>query len=88
MRTHSRLIALATTYEGELNIDELAARENMSASRLSRLLRLAFLSTALSDAVLDGTMKPIGGRMELAQPSALPACWQDQEKRYLAPPSA
>jgi site-specific DNA recombinase len=78
----------ATLAQGELNVDELAARENMSASRLSRLLRLAFLSPALTDAVLDGTMKPIGGRMELVQPGALPACWREQDKRYLAPARA
>jgi site-specific DNA recombinase len=60
----------------------------MSASRLSRLLRLAFLSPAMTDAVLDGTMKPIGGRMELVQPGALPACWREQDKRYLAPARA
>ena len=75
----------ATLCEGEINIDTLAAREGVTASWLTRVLRLAFLSPAVTEAILDGRTRPGVGRKAMVQPEAVPACWDKQALLYLAP---
>ena len=74
----------ATLAKGEFNVQELAAAENMNPSRLTRVLRLAFLAPAVIEALLDGKAKANIGCVALVQPGAVPASWDTQAERYLA----
>ena len=68
--------------EGTLNIKDLAQREGVTASWMTRTLRLAFLSPALVEQALDGTLNPNVSAGALIQPGAIPADWQEQMTRY------
>ncbi len=69
--------------EGIVRIKELAAREGVSASWMTRVVRLAFLSPAMMDAVLAGSLRgEVDGRA-LIETDAVPGCWKKQGQRFL-----
>ncbi len=72
---------------GEINTSELAKREGVTPSYLTRVVRLAFLAPAVTDAILAGRQRAgvTAGRLTLGEP--LPADWQAQMALLLpAPP--
>jgi hypothetical protein len=69
---------------GEVDIKMLAAREKVSASWITRVLRLAFLSPAVTDALLAGKLRAGVDAAQLTATDAVPACWAEQ-KRMLLP---
>ena len=72
-----------TLQAGELTISELAGQEQVSPAYLTRVLRLAFLSPRVTEAMLKGTLRASidVGALTLAGP--LPACWRDQAAMLL-----
>jgi len=48
-----------------------------------RIVRLAFLSPAVVEAILDGTLRADVGGSALIQPGAIPVCWREQRAIYL-----
>ena len=69
--------------EGEIGVGELAARERISPSYLTRVLRLAFLSPAVVDAVLAGTLRAGVSAKTLTLDAIIPACWDEQRGALL-----
>jgi hypothetical protein len=69
---------------GEVDIKMLAARENVSASWITRVLRLAFLSPAVTDALLAGKLRAGVDAAKLTATNAVPACWAEQERLLMA----
>lgn len=67
--------------QGQLNLSELAGRERVTPSYLTRVLRLAFLSPALTQAILAGRQPHGIDVRSLTHTGALPACWTAQSKR-------
>lgn len=68
---------------GEINTTELAKREGVTPSYLTRVVRLAFLAPAVTDAILAGRQR-LGvtvGRLTLGEP--FPADWQAQKALML-----
>lgn len=69
---------------GKISISELAREEDVSASYITRVVRLSFLSPRVIEAILDGSLSTtIEGRTLLAT-NAVPASWEDQDEQYLA----
>ncbi|MEW9853865.1 hypothetical protein [Novosphingobium sp. M1R2S20] len=87
-RSLSRLLAQAHGYwrelrRGELDIKTLAAREGVSASWITRVLRLAFLAPDITTAILKGAQH---GKLEagaLVSTGAVDPDWSAQRKLYL-----
>ena len=69
--------------EGELNIKQLAAAEGVQASYISRVIRLAFLSPTMVEAVLRGITRAGVDAAALTATDAVPSCWQAQAKLIL-----
>ena len=66
-----------------IDIKTLAGREKVTASWMTRVVRLAFLSPAVTDAILTGRQKAdVEGAMLLA-PGAIDAAWGAQEPQFL-----
>ncbi len=63
---------------GEVNTSTLAKREGVTPSYLTRVVRLAFLAPAVTDAILAGQQRAVvtAGSLTLGDP--LPADWQAQ----------
>ena len=69
--------------EGEMDILNLAQLEGVTASWMTRIVRLAFLAPDVVDAILDGQQH---GRVEaksLCRPNAVPASWEQQAAQLL-----
>ncbi|MEG8040376.1 recombinase family protein [Sphingomonas sp. LR60] len=87
-----RLIAQARRWwavlrAGDINTSELAKREGITPSYLTRVVRLAFLAPDITDAILAGRQR-IGitvGRLTLGEP--LPADWHAQKALMLQAPA-
>ncbi len=72
---------------GEINTTDLAKREGVTPSYLTRVVRLAFLAPAVTDAILGGRQR-LGvtvGRLTLGEP--VPADWQAQKALLLFTPA-
>ena len=66
-----------------IDIKTLASREKVTASWMSRVLRLAFLSPAVIEAILTGRQKAdVDGAMLLAR-GAIDAAWGAQKEQFL-----
>ena len=63
---------------GEIDIKALAAAEGVQASYVTRVVRLAFLSPAVVEAILSGTIRAGADGAALTATDAVPACWQAQ----------
>ncbi len=72
----------AVLAKGEETIKQFAARERVTASWMTRVVRLAFLAPALVEAVLDGGRPIALDAVALVGTDAVPAAWAEQVKRY------
>lgn len=70
--------------KGELDIATLSKNEGVTASWMTRVVRLAFLSPAVVEAALDGKLRAGISSKDFVATGAVPACWQAQAARYLA----
>ena len=73
----------ATLREGELDIKRLAAVEGVQAAYVSRVVRLAFLSPAVVEAMLRGSLRAGVDAAALTATDAVPACWREQARVML-----
>jgi hypothetical protein len=64
------------------SIDELAAAEKIDGSYVSRVLRLAYLSPTIVEAILAGSHPPELTAKDLLKP--FPMDWREQENNLLA----
>lgn len=70
-------------YDGTYaTIEDLAAAEKINPSYVSRILRLAYLSPVVVQAILDGKHPAWLTMRHLLEP--FPADWKQQEKKLLA----
>lgn len=65
---------------GEIDISRFATREGVQASYMTRVLRLAFLSPAMTEAIVNGRATGIAS-IELMEKDGLSASWPKQEQR-------
>lgn len=61
-----------------LTIAELATRERIDVSDLSRIIRFAFLAPNLAEAIVEGRQPVELTRHQLSRLTALPQLWSDQ----------
>jgi site-specific DNA recombinase len=62
---------------------KVARREGLQKGYVARLMRLAFLSPAIVDAVVEGRSRAVPNLQTLmTRPAALPLCWKDQERLF------
>ena len=69
--------------DGALDIKSLAAREKVSASYVTRVVRLAFLAPDIVEAVLAGCQRADLDAADLRLQRDVPARWSEQLLRYL-----
>ena len=69
--------------EGELDIAELARREGVTASYITRVVRLAFLSPSVTEAILQGRQRLDVTSASLMRPDSFPALWSAQAERLI-----
>jgi hypothetical protein len=69
--------------EGEIDIKRLAAREGIGASWITRVLRLAFLSPAVVDALLAGRLRAGVDAAALTATGTIDASWAAQQRAFL-----
>ncbi len=67
-------------------IGELAEREGIAVSYLTRVLRLTLLAPDIVEAILDGTQEPDRTLSQLLE--TLPTDWQAQRRDHYRPGSA
>ncbi|MHA6724311.1 recombinase family protein [Sphingomonas sp. RS2018] len=84
-----RLIAKAHRWwtelrKGDLDITSLSQREGVKPSYMTRVLRLAFLSPKVIDAVLKGRQSTAATISELTLGCGVPAAWEEQERGLIA----
>jgi DNA invertase Pin-like site-specific DNA recombinase len=87
-RSMSRLLVQAHHYwrelrKGELDITSLAEREGVSASWVTRTLRLAFLSPEVTAAILTGKQRSGIDLGALTATDAVQPSWQVQRQRLM-----
>jgi site-specific DNA recombinase len=69
--------------EGKIDITSLAAREQKTASYVTRVVRLAFLAPAVTQAILAGRQRSGVSIHALTLGSPWPADWHAQAKQML-----
>jgi site-specific DNA recombinase len=84
-----RLVAKAHRWwvelrKGEVDISTLSIREGVKPSYMTRVLRLAFLSPKVTDALLKGRQSGAATVSELTLGAGVPPVWADQERALLA----
>ena len=72
-----------TLRAGELNVTALAAAEHVSPAYVTRVLRLAFLSPQVTEALLKGRLRAGVDTTSLTLTGPLPACWREQAAAML-----
>ena len=87
-RSLTRLLATAHRYwrelkEGELDVAALAAREGVSPSWVTRVLRLAFLAPDVVDAILGGRQRAGVDGLALTGSGAIAPDWAAQRRAFL-----
>lgn len=83
-----RLLVLARRWwselrQGELDITRLAQREKVSATYLTRVVRLAFLSPAVAEAIVAGKQRVHVTAKLLTVDARVAPCWRKQEQALL-----
>jgi len=73
----------STLAEGELDISTLAIQEGVTASWMTRIVRLAFLAPDVVDAILDGRQRAHVEAKTLCQTDTVPASWEKQTEQLL-----
>jgi hypothetical protein len=71
---------------GEMDIKTLGGVEGVQAPYITRIMRLAFLSPAVVDAMLKGTIKPSVDIALLTAPGAISPDWGEQGRAFLPAP--
>lgn len=69
---------------GEVDIKRLAEAENVHPSYLSRVLRLAFLSPAVVDAILTGSVRPEVDVAMMLGTGGISPIWAEQRRALLS----
>ncbi|MFN5085238.1 MAG: recombinase family protein [Novosphingobium sp.] len=69
--------------KGEVDITTLAKREGVTASYMTRVVRLQFLSPKVTEAILAGKIREEAGPRALIRTDAIAPLWGDQERLYL-----
>ncbi len=64
---------------GETRVSEIALRDGVNESWISRMVRLNFLAPAIVDKILNGSV-PAGANLSLLRHHALPLSWSEQQK--------
>lgn len=68
---------------GDLDIMTLAANEGVTASYITRVVRLAFLAPTIIDMILSGGQLASVDRSSLTATAAIPICWSGQHRALL-----
>jgi DNA invertase Pin-like site-specific DNA recombinase/predicted nuclease with RNAse H fold len=66
-----------------ITVTQLAKAEGISPTWAGRILRVAFLSPAVVEAILDGRVRTGVDAKKLLQTRAIPMDWNEQERLYL-----
>jgi DNA invertase Pin-like site-specific DNA recombinase len=87
-RSLTRLLVQARRWwaelrQGEIDISRLAVREQVSAAYITRVVRLAFLSPAVTAAILAGKQQAGVTAKRLTLDELIPASWQQQAASML-----
>ena len=69
---------------GTVDLKTLATTENVSAAYITRVLRLAFLSPQVVDAILAGTVSAAIDGAALTATKAIPPLWSEQARGMLS----
>jgi hypothetical protein len=69
--------------QGEFDIAELARREGVTPSYVTRVVRLAFLSPSVTEAILQGRQRPDVTSAALTVTGGFPALWSGQAGRLI-----
>jgi len=69
---------------GQTDVTAIARREGLCTSYVSRIVRLAFLSPAVVEAMLAGRQRDGVDRAMICAPGGVPADWQEQKRLMLA----
>lgn len=69
--------------DGELDVQNLAEREGVTPSYMTRVVRLAFLSPKVVDALLAGHFRHTIDGTKLTAPGAIHSVWADQQLSLL-----
>ena len=69
--------------DGEIDITRLATREGLTASYVTRVLRLAFLAPNVTQAILAGRTRAGVSTATLTATGGVDASWRAQEARLL-----
>jgi len=69
--------------QGEFDIAELARREGVTASYVTRVVRLAFLSPSVTEAILQGRQRPDVTSAALIVTEGFPVLWSRQAERLI-----
>jgi site-specific DNA recombinase len=67
----------------DITVTQLAKAEGISPTWAGRILRVAFLSPAVVEAILDGRIRTGVDAKTLLQTRAIPMDWNEQERLYL-----
>ena len=62
-------------------LEELAREEGVTASYVTRVMRVAFLAPDLKRAILDG-VQPAGLTLQRVQDQEMPLAWERQRAQY------
>jgi len=68
--------------QGDIDIATIAREEGLTASYVTRVTRLAFLSPTVVDAIIAGA-QPVALEAGLLRAPGLPASWAEQERVFL-----
>lgn len=69
--------------ETGMDVKTLAAREGVTASWMTRIVRLAFLSPRVVEAAMAGTLRAGTDTIDLFGAGAIPHLWHEQERMLL-----
>ena len=83
-----RLMGKAQLYwrelrQGQIDITRLAERERISPAYVTRVLRLAFLSPKVTEAILEGKQQAGISAVTLLQTRAIHSLWREQQRALL-----
>jgi hypothetical protein len=68
--------------QGQFDIAELARREGVTGSYVTRVVRLAFLSPLIVEGILHGRQRLDLTCPALLEPGAISARWTDQASQF------
>ncbi len=72
--------------KGEITVQVLADRENVSSSYITRVVRLAYLAPQVIEAMLTGSIRVGLNGVTALKPNAIPGSWEQQVAKFLPCP--